>query len=69
MLQEAVFKLLGKVEEMDKRLGERFGELDKRLAEMDRRIGMQVELAIRKELDSERIAQAPSAESGQSRPR
>jgi hypothetical protein len=51
VLQELVFKLLGKVDEMDRRVGERFAELDKRLAEIDKRITMQVELAVYKELD------------------
>jgi len=50
-LQEAVFRLLGKVDEMDKRLGERFAELDKRLGEMDRRIELQIELGVRKALE------------------
>ena len=50
-LQEAVFRLLGKVDEMDRRLGERFAELDKRLGEMDKRIEVQIELAVRKELE------------------
>jgi hypothetical protein len=50
-LQEAVYRLLGKMEEMDKRLGERFAELDKRLGEMDKRIDVQIELAVRKEFE------------------
>jgi len=36
---------------MDKRLGERFAELDKRLGEMDRRIELQIELGVRKALE------------------
>jgi hypothetical protein len=50
-LQEAVYRLIGKIEEQDKRLSERFGELDKRLGEMDKRIALQVELAVRNEID------------------
>lgn len=49
-LQRAVFRLIGKVEEMDKRLSERFSELDKRLAEMDKRVELQVAVAIQKEI-------------------
>jgi recombinational DNA repair ATPase RecF len=50
-LQEAVYRLIGKIEEQDKRLSERFGGRDKRLGEMDERIAIQVELAVRNELD------------------
>lgn len=45
-LQEAVFRLIGKVEEMERRLADRFAELDKRLAEIDKRIDLKVELAV-----------------------
>jgi hypothetical protein len=60
-LQEIVFKLVGKIEEMDRRLGERFTELDKRLAEMDKRIAAQVELAVIKEINRPAGAKTPIA--------
>jgi hypothetical protein len=50
-LQQTVERLVGTVGEMDKRLAERFAELDKRLIESDRRVALQIELAVRNELD------------------
>jgi hypothetical protein len=50
-LEEGVFRLLGKIEEMDKRIAERFSEFDKRLSEIDKRIDLKVELAVRVRLE------------------
>jgi hypothetical protein len=49
-LQKITYRLIGKVEEMEKRFAERFNELDKRLTEVDKRIDLKVELAVRNEI-------------------
>jgi hypothetical protein len=50
-LQAVAQRVLGTLTEMDKRMAERFAELDKRLAETDRRVQLQIELAVRDALD------------------
>ncbi len=50
-LQAIVQRVLGVLTEMDKRVAERFAEIDKRLAETDRRVQLQIELAVRNALD------------------
>ena len=42
---------VSKIEEIDKRLGDRFAELAKRLAEIDKRIDLKTEFAVRSEFD------------------
>jgi hypothetical protein len=48
---ENLSRLVGKLDEMDKRITERFSELDKRLVEFERRIDIKVELVVRDHLD------------------
>ena len=43
--------MFGTLTEMDKRIAERFTEYDKRLAETDRRVQLQIDLAVRNALD------------------
>ncbi len=50
-LQAIVQRTAGILTEMDKRIAERFAEYDKRLAETDRRVQLQIELAVRNALD------------------
>ncbi len=50
-LQAIVQRTAGTLTEMDKRIAERFAEYDKRLAETDRRVQLQIELAVRNALD------------------
>jgi len=50
-LQAIVQRVLGTLIGMDKRITERFTEFDKRLAETDRRVQLQIELAVRNALD------------------
>jgi vacuolar-type H+-ATPase subunit I/STV1 len=50
-LQTIVQRMFGTLTEMDKRIAERFAEYDKRLAETDRRVQLQIELAVRNALD------------------
>lgn len=50
-LQVTVQRMLGTLTEMDKRIAERFTEYDKRLAETDRRVQLQIELAVRNILE------------------
>src|SRR4051794_27746354 len=50
-LQAIVQRMVGGLAEMDKRIAERFTECDKRLAETDRRVQLQIELAVRNALD------------------
>lgn len=50
-LRETVARLVALISEMDRRTAERFTELDKRLAETDRRTQAEIKLAIREELD------------------
>jgi predicted nuclease with TOPRIM domain len=49
-LQEKVFYLIGKLEEFDKRIAERFSDLNVRLSEVDKRIDSKVELSVRNHL-------------------
>ncbi len=50
-LQAIVQRMAGHLDGMDKRIAERFAEIDKRLAETDRRVQLQIELAVRNALD------------------
>ncbi len=50
-LQPIVQRMVGTLAEMDKRIGERFAEYDKRLAEIDKRVQLQIDLAVRNALD------------------
>ena len=50
-LQAIVQRTAGTLAEMDKRIAERFAEYDKRLAETDKRVQLQIELAVRNALD------------------
>ncbi len=50
-LQAVAQRVLGILPELDKRIAERFAELDKRLAETDKRVQLQIELAVRNALD------------------
>jgi len=50
-LRQTVSGLVGTLGEMDKRVAERFAELDKRLAEADRRQQAEIKLAVREEMD------------------
>ncbi len=50
-LQAIVQRTAGTLTEMDKRIAERFAEYDKRLAETDKRVQLQIELAVRDALD------------------
>ncbi len=52
-LQAIVQRMLGSLFEMDKRIAERFAEYDKRLAEIDQRVQLQIELAVRNALDKQ----------------
>jgi len=58
-LQEVVYKLVGRIEELDKRVDDRFNELDKRLREIDRRVEIQIELVIRKQLEQQQTIASP----------
>jgi hypothetical protein len=49
-LQAIVQRTAGTLTELDKRFAERFAELDKRLDETDRRVQVQIELAVHKVL-------------------
>jgi hypothetical protein len=62
-LQEAVFRLIGKVEEIERRLADRFAELDKRIAEIDKRIDLKVELAVGNAMKKSRPAKPASTKS------
>ena len=50
-LQKIVERHIVKLDEMDRRIGERFAALDKRQDEIDKRLAVQIELAVRTELD------------------
>jgi hypothetical protein len=52
-LQGHVHRMLGTLTEMDKRVAERFAEYDKRLADTDKRVQLQIELAVRNALDKQ----------------
>lgn len=50
-LQAVVQRMVGALPEMERRTAERFAELDKRLGEVDKRVQLQIELAVRNALD------------------
>lgn len=49
--QRTAERLVGIVEQMERRFEDRLDDLDKRLAEIDRRIALQIELSVRNEVD------------------
>ena len=60
-LQTIVQRMVGGLTEMDKRITERFAEYDKRLAETDRRVQLQIDLAVRNALDKRDDRKEPGA--------
>ena len=60
-LQAIVQRTTGILTEMDKRIAERFAEYDKRLAETDRRVQLQIDLAVRNALDKRNDRKEPGA--------
>ncbi len=61
-LQAKTERMLGILGEMDKRITERFVELDKRLAATDKQVQLQIEFAVRNAIDKQ-----PRPRSGASR--